>query len=133
MFTHVTLGADDVGRAAAFYDAFFAPLGVTRLQTADDGSFVAWARNGDPPHLFVGKPFDGAPASPGNGAMIAVEAPNRGAVIAAWQAGLAHGGTDEGAPALRPRYGPDYFGAYLRDPAGNKVHTRHRGGPAHEP
>ncbi len=115
-----------MARMAAFYDAFLAPLGITRMQTAADGSFVGWARDGHLPHLFVGIPFDGEPATAGNGVMIAIEAPSRDAVVAAYQAGLAQGGRDAGPPGLRPQYAADYYGAYLHDPEGNKVHTRHR-------
>ena len=126
MFSHVTIGANDLDRMAAFYDAFLAPLGVSRLARAEAG-LLGYARNGELPHLFVGKPFDGKPASAGNGVMVAIAAPSRAAVVAAYQAGLAAGGHDDGAPGLRPQYAADYFGAYLRDPEGNKVHTRHRG------
>ena len=119
----------------AFYDAFLAPLGITRFMTAAEGSVAGWERKGEPGRLFVGTPFDGQPASPGNGSMVGFRAPSREAVVLAHQAGLAHGGRDEGAPGPRTHYGPDYFGAYIRDPEGNKLHAVHGGGPApgHEP
>lgn len=72
-------------------------------------------------------PFNGEPAKPGNGSMVAFAAPTVEAVAEAHAAGLAAGGTDEGAPGPRPRYGDGYHGAYLRDPDGNKVHIVYRG------
>ena len=73
--------------------------------------------------FFITKPFNGAPASPGNGWMCAFYAPTREAVSQAYDAALAHGGIDEGPPGPRPHYSPDYYGAYLRDPDGNKLHV----------
>ncbi|MNE74219.1 hypothetical protein D3C80_1702800 [compost metagenome] len=71
-------------------------------------------------------PLDGQPATIGNGSMVAFLAASPQAVQAAHAAGLAQGGADEGAPGPRPHYGAGYFGAYLRDPDGNKVHIVHR-------
>ena len=135
MFNHVTIGAKDMQRMGAFYDAFLAPLGITRVMTAEDGKVIGWQRAGEAGRLFVGTPFDGQPASAGNGSMVALRAPSQEAVMRAYQAGLDHGGSDEGAPGLRPRYGPGYFGAYVRDPEGNKLHAVHIDGaaPGREP
>jgi catechol 2,3-dioxygenase-like lactoylglutathione lyase family enzyme len=71
--------------------------------------------------LFIVSPFDGGDAHPGNGPHAAFLAPNRAAVDAFHAAALAHGGTDEGAPAPRPHYHAHYYGAYVRDPDGNKL------------
>ncbi|HEX2011244.1 MAG TPA: VOC family protein, partial [Roseateles sp.] len=79
------------------------------------------------PRFYVYRPFDGRPASAGNGCMTAFAAASPAAVDAAHAAGLAAGGRDEGAPGPRPRYGEGYYGAYLRDPDGNKLHLVHRG------
>ena len=73
------------------------------------------------PHFWVMLPLNGEPATVGNGVTIAFEAPDRPAVDRFHAAALAHGGTDEGAPGLRPHYHPDYYGAYVRDPDGNKL------------
>ena len=131
MFSHVTVGARDLARMGAFYDAVLAPLGlVRRWEGQDDGGppGIGWAAPGTRvPTFFVQVPFDRAPASAGNGCMAAFLAPSPGAVRDAHAAGLAAGGTDEGAPGERPRYGRGYYGAYLRDPEGNKVHVVHRG------
>ncbi|NVN13028.1 VOC family protein [Nguyenibacter vanlangensis] len=123
MFSHITIGVSDVGRAALFYDAFLAPLGITRVWTAEDGTFACWRKGHDGPALFVCRPFDDRPAAPGNGWMCALNAESRDAVHAAWDAAMAFGGTDEGAPGPRPHYGPTYFGAYVRDPDGNKLYV----------
>ena len=78
------------------------------------------------PRFYVYSPFNGEPATAGNGAMVAFVAPSPDAVDAAHAAGLARGGSDEGPPGPRPHYGDGYYGAYLRDPDGNKVHVVHR-------
>jgi catechol 2,3-dioxygenase-like lactoylglutathione lyase family enzyme len=70
---------------------------------------------------LIGRPFDRQPASPGNGQMIALLAPDRAAVDHCHEAALARGGRSEGAPGLRPHYHADYYGAYFRDPDGNKL------------
>lgn len=129
MFSHVTVGADDLDLAAAFYDAVLLPLGLKQRAVEPDGGPEArcWVRPEAPyPRFYVYKPFDRKPARAGNGAMLAFVAPTRAAVDTAHAAGLAQGGSDEGAPGLRPQYAPDYYGAYLRDPSGNKVHIVHR-------
>lgn len=129
MFSHVMFGARDVPRLAAFYDAVLAPLGLVRAEWGDGPEGASWRRPGEAhPTFDVQVPFDGREATPGAGHMVAFLAPTRAAVDAAHAAALAHGGTDEGAPGLRERYAPDYYGAYMRDPEGNKVHVVHRGG-----
>lgn len=130
MLSHVMVGVSDRGRAAAFYDALLRPLGLVRRPLLGDKppAAVAWQMPGQETPMFsAGTPFDGGAPSPGNGAMVAFMAPSQAAVDAAHAAGLAAGGTDEGAPGLRPQYGAGYYGAYLRDPDGNKVHVVHRG------
>ena len=73
------------------------------------------------PLLLLGRPFDGEPAAPGNGHMTAILAPSRDTVDRSYATALRLGGSDEGAPGLRPWYHPDYYGAYVRDPDGNKL------------
>lgn len=118
MFSHVTLGTNDFAAATAFYDAVFATLGIGRFY-AKDGHAGYGAPRGD--QTWIMHPFDGKPASVGNGTHIAFLAPDRAAVRAFHAAALAHGGSDEGAPGLRPRYHADYYAAYVRDPDGNKL------------
>ena len=73
------------------------------------------------PKTFIGPTFDGAQALPGNGVHIAYIVQSRAQVDAFHAAALANGGSDEGAPGLRPQYHPNYYGAYVRDPDGNKL------------
>ena len=126
MFSHVTIGTSDLDRAIAFYDAALAPLGIVRAGGKYTG-WAAWHRPGEAAKLWVGLPLDGQPAGRGNGWMAALAAPSRAAVDAAHAAALAAGGRDEGAPGPRPHYAPDYYGAYVRDPDGNKLHFVYRG------
>ena len=126
MFSHVTLGTHDLPRAIAFYDAVLAPLGIERV-VSQYPNWAAWQRRGEPEKLWVGRPFNGLPASWGNGCMTAFTALSRTAVDAAYAAAIAAGGLDEGAPGLRVHYAPDYYGAYVRDPDGNKLHFVRRG------
>ena len=130
MLSHVMFGARDVDRLARFYDAVLAPLGLVRADWSDGPKGASWRAPGTrPPTFDVQEPFDGGEASPGRGNMVAFLAPSRAAVDAAHAAALAGGGTDEGAPGLRARYAPDYYGAYMRDPEGNKIHVVHREAP----
>jgi len=130
MLSHVTVGVRNLDRAGHFYDALFVPLGLKRRIVTPDGGPAAlcWVAASAPlPRFYAYIPYDGEPATAGNGGMTAFLAPSIEAVQAAHAAGLAHGGIDEGAPGPRPRYGDGYFGAYLRDPDGNKIHIVHRG------
>ncbi|GAB4069640.1 VOC family protein [Ancylobacter sonchi] len=131
MFTHIILGARDLPRLTAFYDAVLAPLGLVRVEVAEDGGppGAMWAMPGRRwPQFFVQLPFNGLPATWGNGTQVSFAAPSPAAVDAAWRALVANGGIDEGAPGLRPHYDPDYYGAYGRDPEGNKLCFVHAGG-----
>ena len=122
MFSHITVGTTDFSRAIAFYDAILMPLGMIRHETDTAHGLVGYAL--DPmatPQFYIMRPIDGLAASVGNGVTVAFEAPMREQVDAFHAAGLAAGGRDEGAPGLRPHYHPDFYGAYLRDPDGNKV------------
>lgn len=130
MFSHITVGCTDLSRAAAFYDALLAPLGLKRRAVTPDGGPEAacWVMPAQTlPRFYVYIPLDGEPASVGNGSMVAFSAASPEAVDAAHEAALHYGGRDEGAPGPRPRYGHGYYGAYLRDPDGNKIHVVYRG------
>lgn len=124
MFSYVTLGTRDLARAMRFYDAALAPLGHLRIEDYDpDDRSAAWGLDDPGPHLWVTQPFDGGPATVGNGTMVSFLAETRAAVDAFHAAALAQGGTDEGAPGLRPQYGPQFYAAYVRDPDGNKLNA----------
>jgi catechol 2,3-dioxygenase-like lactoylglutathione lyase family enzyme len=124
MFSYISLGTDDIARAIRFYDAALAPLGHRRIPDYDpEGHSAAWGLDDPGPHLWLTEPFDGNPASVGNGTMVSFLAETRDAVDAFHAAALAHGGVDEGQPGLRPHYGPHFYAAYVRDPDGNKLNA----------
>ena len=120
MFSHITVGSNDIARAKAFYSAVMAPLGYPRVTEGED-YFAYGETEGGPPCFWVMPPFDEKPAERGNGWHCAFLAPSRAAVDAFHAAALAKGGSDEGAPGLRPQYTDTYYGAYVRDPDGNKL------------
>lgn len=122
MLSHVYVGINNFEPALKFYSALMAELG-TRLRFSDAAKpWAAWQpAEGARPLFIIGKPYDGLPAGCGNGQMIALTAPSRVAVDRAHTAALAHGGSCEGAPGLRPHYHANYYGAYFRDPDGNKL------------
>ncbi len=117
IFTHNCVGTNDVDLAARFYDAALAPLGIVRLGDFLDQGLAYGNRAAE---FLVLRPIDGSAADPGNGATIGFKAPNRAAVDAFHLSGLATGGSDEGAPGPRGAV-PNAYGAYLRDPDGNKI------------
>jgi catechol 2,3-dioxygenase-like lactoylglutathione lyase family enzyme len=121
MLSHVYIGIRDFERAYRFYSAVMAPLGH-QLRFRDEARpWAGWqAASGGRPLLLIGTPHEGE-ASCGNGQMVALLAPSRNAVDQAYAVALAHGGQCAGAPGLRPHYHPDYYGAYFRDPDGNKL------------
>ncbi|HGG05932.1 MAG TPA: VOC family protein [Aliiroseovarius sp.] len=124
MIAYVTVGADDIARAQRFYSAFLPALGYG-LKIGPEGlSFTLPRQPGQSvalPDFYVKPPFDGRPASAGNGAMIAFEACCQKQVRDLHAAALAAGGSDEGSPGFRDAYGPDFYVGYLRDPQGNKI------------
>lgn len=121
MFSHITLGTNDIARAMAFYDDVLAPLGMERSYTSEEHGFVGYGDKGGKAQVFVCSPFDGKAATIGNGTHVAFLAPDRKAVDEFHRRALAAGGSDEGAPGLRPQYHEHYYGAYVRDPDGNKL------------
>lgn len=121
MLLYATLGTDDLPRALAFWGPVMAALGQPRLPDWEAG-WAGWGRDYAAGFsLCLCPPFDGCPASAGNGTMLAFRCATAALVDAAHAAGLAAGGTDEGAPGLRPQYGPGFYAAYLRDPDGHKL------------
>ena len=96
MIGYVTLGTNDLERAVAFYDALLAELGIGRFME-HEGTFVAWAPSFDQPGLSVTKPYDGNPATVGNGVMVALAVDSKDKVHRVYDKALELGGTDEGA------------------------------------
>jgi len=122
MLSHVFVGVTDFERAFDFYAALMGTLGLELRFREPQRPWAGWMSHGKSRPLFlIGAPHDGNPATAGNGQMIALLAPDRPSVDRAHAAALSHGGTDEGAPGLRPHYHADYYGAYFRDPDGNKL------------
>ncbi len=119
MLLYTTVGTNDLPRAGRFYDAALSPLGYTRQRQAPGE--IGYAADGDVRCRFwVVEPFNREPATFGNGVTIALVAPNRAAVDAFHAAALAAGGTDEGAPGLRP-FHASFYAAFVRDHDGNKI------------
>ncbi len=122
MFSHVNIGINDFERAFRFYAGLTDILGLKPRFSDEKQGWAGWQpAEGGRPLLLIARPFDGQPASPGNGQMVAFMAPNHGVVDRAHAYALAAGGRDEGAPGIRAQYHPDYYGAYFRDPEGNKL------------
>jgi catechol 2,3-dioxygenase-like lactoylglutathione lyase family enzyme len=118
MIGYVTLGTNDLTRAAVFYDALSAELDTPRMMEFD--GFIAWGKPGGAAGIGLTKPFDGNAASVGNGVMVALEAKDAAQVDRLHAIALANGGTDEGAPGPR---GEGFYAGYFRDPDGNKLNA----------
>jgi predicted lactoylglutathione lyase len=118
MIGYVTLGTNDIERAARFYDALLAEIGASRFMETD--TFIAWATGPNAPALSVTKPFDGNAATVGNGVMVALVMDGREKVDALHRKALELGAQDEGAPGPR---GPGFYAGYFRDPDGNKLNA----------
>lgn len=120
MIDHTSFVVSDMKAAGAFYDAALAPLGYGRVVEFDHEnlSFIGY---GSPqkPAFWIGSGY-GAPA-PMAGVHTAFVAPDRPAVDAFYREALAHGGRDNGAPGPRPEYHPNYYGAFVFDPDGNRI------------
>ena len=118
MIGYVTLGTNDLARAAQFYDAIAAELGTGRMMEFD--SFIAWGTPGGGAGIGMTKPFDGNAATVGNGVMVALNAKDEAQVQKLYDIALANGGTCEGPPGPR---GDGFYAAYFRDPDGNKLNA----------
>lgn len=123
MLTSACLGTNDRARAVRFYDAVLGHLDIVRIFETDDE--IGYGPSGGAPSLYIVKPYDGRPATWGNGTQVIFTAASPEAVDAFHAAALSHGGMDEGAPGPRD-YTPGYYGAYCRDPDGNKLHAAYR-------
>lgn len=122
MFSHVMVGTSDVDRAKAFYEAVLTPLGLV-LRNYEPQWISFQMPGSELPFFTVALPFDDQEQSVGNGSMVAFLAPDRAAVDQAYAAATRLAATCEGPPGLRPHYHVNYYGAYFRDPDGNKLHV----------
>ena len=120
MIGYVTLGTNNLEKACQFYDQLFATIGAGRFLETD--SFVAWASAPDQPGVSVTKPFDGNPATVGNGVMVAIMMASPEKVDAFYQKAIELGATCEGKPGPRGEIGGFYAG-YFRDLDGNKLNA----------
>ncbi len=118
MLHHVSIGVADVTRAAQFYDRVLAELGFKRVFEVLPYGIGYGEKQ---PAFWIGLPHDQRAASTGNGVHIAFNATSEEMIRAFHRAALEAGGSDDGAPGPRPDYGPDYFGAFVRDLDGNKI------------
>jgi hypothetical protein len=116
MIGYITLGTNDMNQATSFYDSLFKEVGASRV--FDLETFVAWGIGKGSPAFAVTKPFDGAPATVGNGVMIALAAKSTDVVDALHAKALALGAKNEGDPGLRRGV---FYCAYFRDLEGNKL------------
>jgi lactoylglutathione lyase len=122
MFSHVVVSTLDFERSFAFYARIMSALGHEQRFRDKSGPWAGWhSEGGARPFFVICTPFNGQPHEPGNGQMVAFTAARRSVVTAAFQLALEHGGISEGEPGIRAQYHPNYFGAYFRDPDGNKI------------
>lgn len=118
MIGYVTLGTNDLPRAAAFYDALAGEMNTPRMMEFE--TFIAWGTENGPAGIAVTKPYDGNAATVGNGVMVALEARDKAQVDRLHAIALANGGTCEGPPGPR---GDGFYAGYFRDPDGNKLNA----------
>lgn len=122
MLSHIHIGISDFNRAFNFYSQILPELGLVMKFSEPENGWAGWVSPISPRPLFlIGKPYDGLPAHPGNGQMVALLAASREAVDRVHAMALSLGGSCEGPPGLRPHYHPNYYGGYFRDVDGNKL------------
>jgi len=122
LFSHVFIGVSDFERALAFYNPLMRALGNEARFCEPARPWAGWqSRPGPRPLFVIARPYDQQAHEPGNGQMVAFLAERRAVVDEAHAVALAHGGVSEGAPGPRPEYHEHYYGAYFRDPDGNKL------------
>jgi len=118
MIGYLTLGNNNLKKAAAFHDKIAAEMGLGRVMETD--TFIAWGSDDGSAGLGLTQPFDGKPMSVGNGVMVALAAKDKAEVDSIYKLALSIGGTDEGPPGQR---GEGFYAAYFRDPEGNKLNA----------
>jgi len=120
MIGYVVLGTNDLARAQSFYDTLLAEIGATRMMELGDRGY-AWGTAMDKPMLCIMKPYNGEPATVGNGVMAGIGVDSRDLVDRVHKKALELGGADEGLPGLRGEGGEGFYAAYFRDLDGNKL------------
>jgi catechol 2,3-dioxygenase-like lactoylglutathione lyase family enzyme len=120
---HVSVGVTNMQRSKAFYDAALAPLGMKPVYPVEINGRLLGVGYGveASPSFWIQVPINGQAATMGNGVHIAFKAATRADVDAFFLAALEKGGVEDGRPGLRTEYHPDYYGAFVRDPDGNKI------------
>jgi len=122
VFSHVFVGVTDFNRALAFYNPVMTALGIKPRFCEPERPWAGWQSSPDPRPLFlIGTPYNEESHEAGNGQMVAFLAESRAVVDNVYAVALANGGSSEGVPGLRPEYHEHYYGAYFRDPDGNKL------------
>lgn len=121
MIAYTMVGTRNLDRSRRFYDPLFAEMGQEPCFL--DEQVATWGKAADPsaPRFMAGHPFDGQAANVGNGVMTAFLVPDIGRIDRLYDLALHHGGSSEGEPGPRPRYGDEFYAAYVRDPDGNKL------------
>lgn len=118
MIGYVTLGTNDLPRAAKFYDEIAKEMGVGRMMEFE--TFIAWGKPGGGAGIGLTKPFDGNAATVGNGVMVALECKDPAHVDRVYARAIALGAKDEGKAGPR---GEGFYAGYFRDPDGNKLNA----------
>ena len=118
MIGYITLGTNDMKRSAAFYDKLLAEVGAKRVMEQE--TFIVWGNSPTATALSVTKPFDGKPATVGNGVMVALAVKESAQVDRLYKKALELGAQDEGAAGPR---GEGFYAGYFRDPDGNKLNV----------
>ena len=118
MIGYLTLGSNDLEASAKYYDALLQQLGASRLMELE--GFILWGTSFEAACLAIARPFDGNPATVGNGVMAAIQLGSKEAVEALYQKAMELGSPDEGAPGPR---GDGFYAGYFRDLEGNKLNA----------
>ena len=124
MIGYVTLGTNQFDKAVTFYDQLFATIGAGRF--LENEQFVAWTTSPEKPGIAITHPFDGQPATVGNGTMVAITLDSTDKVDAFYKKAIELGATCEGKPGLRGEMS-GFYAAYFRDLDGNKIVFNHFG------
>lgn len=120
MLGYVTLGTNNLAAAAAFYDALFADTDICRMMETE-GYYIYWSSSQEQPGLALVRPYDGKPATLGNGVMVAMHMPDVQTVNKLYTKAIELGASDEGAPGYRGESTSEFYAGYFRDLDGNKL------------